>query len=134
MASLLPVFKKLGRIEVDATPTDETSMHKLVRVYAIRGSTPLPPSEWGFTYAEVMAQEAAVKAEAMAELRKKRNALLQEADAITMSCYSRGIPVPVEWATYQQALRDLPATSSPNFSDSGKLVGVVWPVKPSTKP
>ena len=33
------------------------------------------------------------------------------------------------WATYRQALRDLPANSSPEFTDNGNLIGFTLPNK-----
>lgn len=35
-----------------------------------------------------------------------------------------------EWATYRQALRDLPANSTPSLDGNGQLTGVTWPEKP----
>ena len=35
-----------------------------------------------------------------------------------------------EWATYRQALRDLPSTASPSLDENGNLTGVTWPTKP----
>ena len=34
------------------------------------------------------------------------------------------------WKTYRQELRDLPATTTPDFDENGNLTGVDWPVKP----
>ena len=62
--------------------------------------------------------------EPMRLLRKERNRLLEECDWVTWRSYSQGIPVPIEWATYQQALRDLPS----NTTDPSNPV---WPTKPS---
>lgn len=136
LVAKLPRFQSLTRVEVDAVPTDEASMQSILRVFArVDGvETQLAPADWGFTYADVMAKDAEVRADAMEKLRKERDALLLDGDKITMMCYSRGIPVPDDWKTYQQALRDLPATSSPDFDGAGALTGVTWPTKPSTKP
>lgn len=57
-------------------------------------------------------------------LRSKRNELLKECDWITLKSYSRNEPVPEEWKTYMQALRDLPAnTTDPE--------NPVWPEAPT---
>ncbi len=132
----LPRFQQLTRVEVDSLPSDEASMQSILRVFArVDGvETRLQPADWGFTYSDVMSQDAAIRADAMAQLRKDRDALLVDSDKITMMCYSRGIPVPDDWKTYQQALRDLPATSTPDFDGGGNLIGVNWPNKPTTKP
>ena len=34
------------------------------------------------------------------------------------------------WLTYRQALRDLPANSTPSLDDNGQLTGVTWPTPP----
>ena len=57
-------------------------------------------------------------------LREERNRLLEETDWVTLKAYSQGVAVPTEWATYQQALRDLPA----NTTDPANPT---WPTKPS---
>jgi hypothetical protein len=136
MVAKLPRFKELLRVDVESAPVDEASMQDAIRVYArVDGvEVQLPPSEWGFTYADVIAKEAEIKDAAMQKLRKERDELLADGDKITMMCFSRGIAVPDDWKTYQQALRDLPANSDPDFSAIGELTGVDWPVKPTTKP
>jgi hypothetical protein len=137
MVAKLPQFQKLHKVDVDATPASQAEMEQHVRVYE-RGpdgqEVLIPPHAWGFTFSDVMAKDAEIKADALALLRDKRNALLTETDKITMMCYSRGIPVPADWATYQQELRDLPANSSPDLADNGSLAGVTWPTQPTTKP
>ena len=35
-----------------------------------------------------------------------------------------------EWATYRQALRDLPSTATPTLDDNGNLQNVNWPDEP----
>lgn len=136
MLAKLPQFQDLHKIEVDATPGSQSEMEQHVRVYSrVDGvEVELAPADWGFTFADVAATYAQIKAEAMAQLREKRDALLAETDKVTMMCYSRGIPVPADWSNYLQALRDLPANSSPDFADDGSLAGVTWPTAPATKP
>ena len=34
------------------------------------------------------------------------------------------------WITYRQALRDLPANSTPSLDENGQLTGVTWPTPP----
>lgn len=36
-----------------------------------------------------------------------------------------------EWATYRQALRDLPSTATPTLDDNGNLQNVTWPDEPT---
>lgn len=56
-------------------------------------------------------------------LRRRRNKRLAECDWVTLKAYSTDTPVPEEWKTYMQALRDLPA----NTED---LENPVWPTPP----
>ena len=35
-----------------------------------------------------------------------------------------------EWATYRQALRDLPSTTKPSLDENGQLTNVDWPDEP----
>lgn len=74
-------------------------------------------------------------AEAFRILREERDRLLKETDWITLRSYSQGVPVPEEWASYQEALRNLPQTSSPIIGSISEetplgIFGVDWPVKP----
>lgn len=57
------------------------------------------------------------------EFRQKRNKRLVECDWVAIRAFTTGTPVPEEWKTYMQALRDLPAnTEDPE--------NPVWPVPP----
>ena len=70
-------------------------------------------------------------AEAMRLLREERFRLLSECD------WTQGADVPnsikTAWQTYRQALRDLPATTSPSLDSNYDLdlTSVTWPSKPS---
>jgi hypothetical protein len=57
------------------------------------------------------------------EIRSQRNALLAASDWIVTASYERGEPVPEAWATYRQALRDIP-------QQAGFSHDVIWPTKP----
>ena len=74
-----------------------------------------------------------IAAEPMRRLRVYRDKLLAETDWVTMRSYSTNSPVPTEWASYQQALRDLPETATPVLDPTSPLgiSGVDWPVKPN---
>jgi len=74
-------------------------------------------------------------AEALRILREERDRLLKETDWITLRSYSQGVPVPEKWSLYQEALRNLPQTSTPIISSVTEetplgISGVDWPVKP----
>jgi hypothetical protein len=138
MLGLLPQFQNFSKCEVDGTPSNEQEFLASVRLYKHNPnggvSVLVEPAEWGFIYADCLAQEPALKNIAMAELRKKRNEMLTESDSVTMKCVSREMPIPDEWKTYQEALRDLPKISTPDYDSAGVLTGINWPVAPTTKP
>ena len=45
---------------------------------------------------------------ALNELRVERDAMLKQTDWVVIRAQESGQPVPAEWVTYRQALRDLP--------------------------
>jgi hypothetical protein len=86
------------------------------------------------TKEEVEAKIQELKAvEPMRLLRIHRDKLLAEVDWVVIRAYSQKADVPEEWATYQQALRDLPETVTPVLDSTSPLgiSGVDWPVKPA---
>jgi hypothetical protein len=52
-----------------------------------------------------------VDAQPLKELRQERDRRLQAVDWVVIRATSTTTPVPEAWATYMQALRDLPATT-----------------------
>jgi hypothetical protein len=56
-------------------------------------------------------------------IRSERDNLLAACDWIVMRSLESGEAIPAEWATYRQALRDLP-------QQAGFPVTINWPVKP----
>ena len=82
-----------------------------------------------FTDGETTAaeQEAAYKATKDAEFAKSardsRDKLLAECDWLVVKALELSQAVPVDWATYRQALRDLP-------QQAGFPTTLNWPVKP----
>ena len=88
------------------------------------GFTKVDENPLQVTWEQIAAKrEELINAQVLIDLREERNKRLQEVDYITLRSYSQGIPVPTEWATYQQALRDITNTYT-------SLETVVWPVKP----
>ena len=63
-------------------------------------------------------------------LRSERNFLLQICDWTQMSDCQLTNNKKTEWATYRQALRDLPSTASPSLDENDNLTNVTWPTKP----
>jgi hypothetical protein len=58
------------------------------------------------------------------DLRAERDRRLATTDWVTLKAYSTTTPVPEAWATYMQALRDLPTTTEDPANP-------VWPTQPS---
>ena len=65
-----------------------------------------------------------VDAQPLKDLRAERDRRLAATDWVTLKAYSTSTPVPEAWATYMQALRDLPATTEDPANP-------VWPAQPS---
>jgi hypothetical protein len=61
-------------------------------------------------------------------LRAMRDEKLQETDWMSFSDSPTMSDV---WKKYRQALRDLPANSTPSLDKNGNLTGVEWPNKPT---
>jgi hypothetical protein len=66
-----------------------------------------------------------VDAKHAAGIRQQRNSLLAETDWVVVFHTEKGIDIPLEWATYRQALRDI--TAHPNFPH---LTDADWPTEP----
>ena len=61
---------------------------------------------------ELLQKVEQLKAERpLKELRQERDRRLQAADWVAVKAFTTSTPVPEAWATYMQALRDLPATT-----------------------
>ena len=86
-----------------------------------------------FTAEEEAARDAEEKAwsdkafdRALADLRAKRNRLLQESDWEILSVLEKGTAISTDWKNYRQALRDLP-----DGKDTvAKCENATWPTKP----
>ena len=55
--------------------------------------------------------------------RKIRDNLLSECDWVVIKCFESSQSIPSQWASYRQALRDVP-------QQNGFPSNIVWPVKP----
>ena len=79
------------------------------------------------TEEQIQAKIAELQAlEPMRLLRLERNRRLVETDWMALN----DVTVSVEWKTYRQALRDLPATTDPQLNENGMLTNVTWPEAP----
>jgi len=63
---------------------------------------------------------------AIEQLRLQRDALLSETDWWA----STDLIISIPRKAYRQALRDLPATVTPDLDEDGNLTGVTFPVRP----
>lgn len=91
------------------------------------GTTPIAKSD---IEAKMTALENINKMEA---LRLERNSRLDDCDWTRMDDNGLSSSEKTEWATYRQALRDLPASANPTINIDGQLIlsSVNWPTKPS---
>ena len=64
-----------------------------------------------------------IDAQPWKKLRQERDKRLADADWVVIRATSTDTPVPEEWKTYMQALRDLPSTTEDPTNP-------VWPVPP----
>jgi hypothetical protein len=81
------------------------------------------------TEAQIQAKIAELKAaEPMRLLRIQRNHLLAQTDWRFRS----DLTPSQAWIDYCQALRDLPANSTPALDENGQLTGVNWPTPPES--
>ena len=81
-------------------------------------------ADWGVTWSQVSTKVTELTAaEPMKALREERDRRLAEVDWVTLKAYSQGVAVPTDYATYQQALRDI-------TDNATSLDDVTWPIKP----
>jgi len=88
------------------------------------------PKDWGVTFAQVAGEKTLLQSrEPMRLLRVERDKLLAETDWMGNS----DVTMSSAWKTYRQALRDLPASSTPKLNSNGRLdmSSVTFPTKPS---
>ena len=74
-----------------------------------------------------------VNAYPMKLLREERDRLIGQSDWRIVMAKETGTNIPAAWKTYRQALRDLPASSTPklNSDDNLDMSSVTWPTPPS---
>ena len=80
------------------------------------------------TQEEINNKIAELKASApMRLLKEERNQRIAESDWRFLSDQTPSSA----WIDYRQALRDLPANSTPELEEDGNLINVDWPVEPT---
>ena len=68
----------------------------------------------------------------MKRLREERDKKLLETDKYSINDWPHASEeVKQAWVTYRQALRDLPATATPQLDENGNLINMTWPTPPS---
>ncbi len=83
------------------------------------------PTKWVVTWKQIDDLQAKLKVDLpLVDLRFERNYLLTETDWVVAKSIETGTPIPDEWKTYRQALRDITKTAT-------SMDDVVWPTKPS---
>ena len=97
--------------------------------------------EWYSTNSETKPTEDEVNAkitelknaEPMRLLREERNRRIATSDWRIVKAKETSTNIPAAWKTYRQALRDLPASSTPklNSDDNLDMSSVTWPTPPS---
>lgn len=111
-------------VEVDTSPEVDQKNYK-----AVRDEFPTYTNgEWRLQWSvvEKTAEEKQRSLEAAeSKVRAKRDNLLTTTDWVVVSHTEKGNQIPVEWATYRQALRDV--TNHANFP---YLTDADWPTKP----
>ena len=71
--------------------------------------------------------------EPMKLLREERDRLIGQSDWRIVKAKETSTNIPAAWKTYRQALRDLPASSTPKLdsNDNLDMSSVTWPTPPS---
>ena len=74
-----------------------------------------------------------VNAYPMRLLREERDRRIAKSDWRIVKAKETSTNIPAAWKTYRQALRDLPASSTPklNSEDNLDMSSVTWPTPPS---
>ena len=82
-----------------------------------------PPTEHHqFNYTTKQWEDPRTAATEWVQVRSKRDALLSETDWVVTKAVEIGSPVPANWKTYRQALRDVTKQADP--------FALVWPSPP----
>ena len=64
------------------------------------------------------------------EMRRVRDSMLVDSDWTQASDSPLSDDKKTEWATYRQALRNLPLNAKPKLDENVNLTGVTWPTRP----
>ena len=108
--------------------------------WVVRGLPPNEVIEWNDTEQtqptddEINTKLTELKnAKPMKLLREERDRLIGQSDWRIVKAKETSTNIPAAWKTYRQALRDLPASSTPKLdsNDNLDMSSVTWPTPPS---
>ena len=133
IVSVIQSLNKKGNVNhefvVRCEPTTEEEYNS--NVYYVSGAavngTAIFSDTKPYTWSQIQTELPFVEFDnAMADLRAKRNALLNETDYIIIKAKETGTTIPTAWKTYRQALRDI----TENITTVEEVNAVVFPNKP----
>ena len=119
---------------MDGSPTSETEFLSMFKKRLSDGTFTSDPSKFGVTWSQVKTKfDEMNTAEPINLMREERDKRLTSCDWVVTMHKELGTNIPDAWKTYRQALRDLPASSSPKLDDLGNLDmgSITWPTPPS---
>jgi len=119
---------------MDGSPTSETEFLSMFKKRLSDGTFTSDPSQFGVTWSQVKTKfDEMNTTEPIKLMREERDKRLTSCDWVVTMHKELGTNIPDTWKTYRQALRDLPASSSPKLDDLGNLDmgSVIWPTSPS---
>ena len=123
----MKIINAILKINPNAIVTVRGSDINTCEIEWLEGTTPIAKSD---IEAKMTALENINK---MKALRLERNFRLADCDWTRMDDNGLSSSKKTEWATYRQALRDLPASANPTINTDDELIlsSVTWPTKPS---
>ena len=119
---------------MEGSPTSEAEFLSMFRKRLSDGTFTSDPSQFGVTWSQVKTKfDEMNTAEPIKLMREERDKRLTSCDWVVTMHKELETNIPDAWKTYRQALRDLPASSSPKLDELGNLdmTSVTWPTKPS---
>ena len=119
---------------MDGSPTSEAEFLSMFKKRLSDGTFTSDSSKFGVTWSQVKTKlDEMNTAEPINLMREERDERLTSCDWVVTMHKELGTNSPTAWKTYRQALRDLPASSSPKLDEFGNLdmTSVTWPTKPS---
>ena len=119
---------------MDGSPTSEAEFLSMFKKRLSDGTFTSDASQFGVTWSQVKTKlDEMNTAEPIKLMREERDKRLTSCDWVVTMHKELGTNIPDAWKTYRQALRDLPASSSPKLDNLGNLdmSSVTWPTSPS---